>query len=162
MKPTRADVEQMVAALFTVTAGLERARRKKKDAARLSVLQVVAWGGRVRPSDVAAALDVHPSQITRQVKALEEAGHVHVEADPDDRRSCFVSLTPDGTAEVARLGEVGMSRFTTFVGDWDAADVREFTRLLAKFEASKAAVGEEEERAARRARPGWRERGEGA
>jgi len=158
MEPTRADVEAMVAALFTVTAGLERARRKKRDAARLAVLQVVAWGERVRPSDVAAALEVHPSQVTRQVKALEDGGLVHVEADPADRRSCFVSLTDDGRAETARLSEVGMARFARFVADWDAADVREFTRLLAKFERSKAAVAEEE--AAART-PRWQARKEG-
>lgn len=148
----------MVTALFTVAGGLERARRKKPDAARLAVLQVVASADRVRPSDVAAALDVHPSQITRQVKALEDAGHVHVEADPEDRRSCFVSLTGDGREEAARLGEAGMARFMKFVADWDAADVREFTRLLVKFETSKAAVAEEEQRT--RA-PRWRARKDG-
>lgn len=159
MERTRGDVEAMVAALFTVTAGLERARRKKRDAARLSVLQVVGWAERVRPSDVAAALEVHPSQVTRQVKALEDSGHVHVEADPADRRSCFVALSDDGRAEVARLTEVGLARFEKFVAGWDAADVREFTRLLTKFEASKVAVGAEEEKQARA--PRWRERREG-
>lgn len=156
MKATRGDVERMVVALFTVTGGLERARRKKKDAARLAVLQTVAMGEGVRPSDVAGALDVHPSQVTRQVKALESSGHVRVEADPADRRSCFVSLSPEGKAEVERLREVGMGRFTAFVADWDAEDVRELTRLLVKFETSKAAVAAAEERSARH--PGWRER----
>lgn len=159
MRPTRADVEAMVTALFTVSGGLERARRKKRDAARLAVLQVVAWGERVRPSDVAGALEVHPSQITRQVKALEDSGHVRVEPDPDDRRSCVVSLTEEGRAEVARLAEVGMGRFMKFVADWDAEDVREFTRLLAKFTQSTAAVAEDEERQART--PRWRERRDG-
>ena len=41
--PTRHDVEQLVAALFAVTSGLERARRQIPDAAALSVLQVLAW-----------------------------------------------------------------------------------------------------------------------
>ena len=158
MKSTRSDIEAMVAALVTVTSGLERARRKKQDAARLAVLQIVGWGERARPSEVAAALGVHPSQITRQVKALEDSGHVHVEADPADRRSCFVSLTDDGWTEVARLTEVGMTRFEKFVADWDAADVREFTRLLTKFEETKAAVVEEEQKQARS--PRWRERRE--
>lgn len=159
MGPTKADVEALVAALFTVTGGLERARRKKRDAARLAVLQVVAWGERVRPSDVAGALEVHPSQVTRQVKALEDSGHVHVEADPADRRSCFVSLTEDGRAEVARLTEVGLTRFAKFVAEWDAADVRELTRLLTEFERSKAAVAEEEAEQSRT--PRWRDRREG-
>ena len=159
MGPTKADVEAMVTALFTVTGGLERARRKKRDAARLAVLQVVAQGERVRPSDVAGALEVHPSQVTRQVKALEDSGHVHVEADPADRRSCFVSLTDEGRAEVGRLTEVGLARFAKFVADWDAADVRALTRLLTEFERSKAAVAADEAEQART--PRWRDRREG-
>jgi hypothetical protein len=37
--PSRQDVQQLVAALFAVTSGLERARRQIPDAAALSVLQ---------------------------------------------------------------------------------------------------------------------------
>lgn len=163
MNPTRAEIEEMVTALFAVTSGLERARRKKRDAARLAVLQMVALGERVRPSDVAAALDVHPSHVTRQVKVLEDTGHVRVEADPEDRRSCFLSLTAEGQAEVARLTEVGMSRFATFVADWEAAEVRAFTGLLEKFRRSADAVAEAEQadKGDRRAPvPRWKRRGQ--
>jgi DNA-binding MarR family transcriptional regulator len=159
VNPTRPEIEEMVTALFAVTSGLERARRKKRDAARLAVLQMVSLAERVRPSEVAAALDVHPSHVTRQVKVLEDAGQVRVEADPADRRSCFVSLTDEGRAEVERLTEVGMSRFAAFVGDWDGAEVRELTRLLVKFRRSADAVAETEqdEDAGRRATtPRWR------
>ena len=74
--PTRHDVEQLVAALFAVTSGLERARRQIPDAAALSVLQVLAWAERqeppqqVRPKQIAAALGVHRSAVTHQLQAL--------------------------------------------------------------------------------------------
>jgi len=41
MPPSRADVERMVVALFTLNAGLDRARRDSPGAGRLSLLQVL-------------------------------------------------------------------------------------------------------------------------
>src|SRR4029453_14570997 len=98
--PTRQDVEQLVAALFAVTSGLERARRQLPDAAALSVLHVLGWADRnqpaqqVRPKDIATALDVHRSAATHQLQALERDGQVSLTVDPADRRSWFVALTP--------------------------------------------------------------------
>jgi DNA-binding MarR family transcriptional regulator len=145
--PTRQDVEQLVAALFAVTSGLERARRQIPDAAALSVMQVLAWAERqepaqkVRPKDIATALGVHRSAVTHQLQALEEAGQVTLTVDPADRRSWFVALTDAGRAELDRLTTIGMDRFALFVADWDAQEVRTLTRLLVEFEASKAEVG---------------------
>jgi DNA-binding MarR family transcriptional regulator len=145
--PTRQDVEQLVAALFAVTSGLERARRQIPDAAALSVLQVLAWAARqeptqeIRPKDIAAALGVHRSAVTHQLQALEEDGQVTLSVDPADRRSWFVALTETGRQELDRLTTIGLNRFASFVADWDAQEVRTLTRLLAKFDASKAEVG---------------------
>ena len=145
--PTRQDVEQLVAALFTVTSGLERARRQIPDAAALSALQVLAWAERqepaqkVRPKHIATALGVHRSAVTHQLQALEEAGQVTLTVDAADRRSWFVALTDVGRHELDRLTTIGMDRFALFVADWDAQEVRTLTRLLVKFEASKAEVG---------------------
>jgi DNA-binding MarR family transcriptional regulator len=132
------------------------------NAAILSVLQALAWAERhhpdrpVRPSDLAAALDVHRSAITRHLQALEQAGHVTVTADSEDGRSWVVGLTDTGRAEVARLTETGMDRFAAFVADWEAADVQTLSRLLMRFERSRAEVAQREpapERPRRR-RPG--------
>jgi DNA-binding MarR family transcriptional regulator len=145
--PTRQDVEQLVAALFAVTSGLERARRQIPDAAALTVLQVLAWAERndpaqhVRPKQIATALGVHRSAVTHQLQALERAGQVTLTVDAADRRSWFVTLTDAGRHELDRLTTIGMDRFASFVADWDAEEVRTLTRLLVKFDASKAEVG---------------------
>lgn len=157
--PTRQDVEQLVAALFVVTSGLERARRQIPDAAHLSVLQVLAWAERnqpaqqVRPKDIATALSVHRSAVTHQLQALEEAGQVALTVDPADRRSWFVALTDAGRQELERLTTVGLDRFAAFVADWDAREVRTLTRLLVKFDASKAEVGRRSPPSRARRRP---------
>jgi DNA-binding MarR family transcriptional regulator len=143
MKASRDDVRSMVAALFVTNASLDRARRQKRGAGILSVLQVIAATPGIRPSEIASAQDVHPSQITRQVRDLESQGLVQVTADTIDRRSCRVTLSSTGVDELQRLTEVGLDRFGSFVADWEPEEVRMLTSLLQKLETSKAAVAEQ-------------------
>lgn len=144
------DVQRLVAALFVVSNGLERARRRNPAAGTLALLHILASREQVRPSEMAAELGVHQSSITRQVQALERAGQVELTMDPDDRRSYFVSLTPDGRRELERLNEIGLGRFAKFVAGWDPEDVRALTRLLVKFEESKNKVARGEQRSSGR------------
>ena len=140
VKASRDDVRAMVTALFVTNAALDRARRQKKGASTLSLMQVVAAAPGIRPSEIASAQDVHPSQVTRQVRELESLGLVQVTADTADRRSCRVTLTPAGSGELQSLTEEGLNRFGLFVADWEAEEVQMLTSLLQKLEASKAAV----------------------
>jgi DNA-binding MarR family transcriptional regulator len=130
----------MVAALFTMSAGLDRARRRSRGASTLSLLQSLPVADGTRPSDLAERLGVHPSLITRQIKELEDEGYVHVNANPDDARSLLVSLTPSGVQEQQRLREVGLDRFALFVTQWTPEEVRTLAGLLEKLERSKATV----------------------
>ncbi len=153
MELTRADVERMVVALFTLNAGLDRARRQSPGAARLSVLQALFGREGAHPSDLAETLQVSPSLVTRHVQALEEEGLVAVAQDPADHRSCLVSLTPGGGEEVRRLQQLGVARFESFVAGWEAAEVVTLTRLLERLEVDKHEAGERERRRSRR--PRW-------
>lgn len=137
---SRDDVRAMVTALFVTNAALDRARRKKKGASTLSLLQLVAASPGIRPSEIASAQDVHPSQVTRQVRELDSLGLVHVTADIADKRSCRVTLTTAGSEELQSLTEEGLDRFAAFVADWEPEEVRMLTSLLRKLEESKAAA----------------------
>jgi DNA-binding MarR family transcriptional regulator len=154
MKPTLDDVREMVSALMNVASGLERAKREGK-ASTLALLYALAARERARPSELSIELGLHQSSITRQVQALEAAGQVDVAADPDDRRSFFVSLTDAGREEIDRLTEVGIGRFATFVAAWDADEVRTLARLLVKLEDSKAQIARNDSRPGGRR---WQER----
>jgi DNA-binding MarR family transcriptional regulator len=140
VKASRDEVRAMVTALFVTNAALDRARRQKKGASTLSLLQLVAAAPGIRPSEIATAQDVHPSQVTRQVRELDSLGLVHVTADPADKRSCRVTLTTAGSDELASLTEQGLDRFGSFVADWEPEEVRMLTALLQKLEESKAAA----------------------
>jgi DNA-binding MarR family transcriptional regulator len=146
MRPNSEDVRQMVQALFTLTGGLERARRRIPGASTLSVLQIIAAHDKIRPSELAAELGLHQSTITRQIQSLEDNGQVALIADTHDRRSCTITLTEAGWNEVRRLTQIGLERFATFVADWDAEEVRTLTRLLIKLDESKATKASQERR----------------
>jgi DNA-binding MarR family transcriptional regulator len=141
---SRDEVRAMVTALFMTNAALDRARRQKKGASTLSLLQVIAVTQGIRPSEIATAQDVHPSQVTRQVRELERLGLVQITADAADGRSCRVTLTSAGSGELRALTEEGLDRFGLFVADWEAEEVRMLASLLQKLEASKAAVAARE------------------
>jgi DNA-binding MarR family transcriptional regulator len=138
VKASRDDIRAMVTALFVTNAALDRARRQKKGASTLSLLQVVAATPGIRPSGIASVQDVHPSQVTRQVRELESLGLVQVTADTADKRSCRVTLTAAGSDELRALTEEGLDRFAAFVADWEPEEVRMLTSLLQKLEESKA------------------------
>src|ERR1700728_5002665 len=103
VKASRDDVRAMVTALFVTNAGLDRARRQKKGASTLSLLQVIAATPGIRPSEIASAPDVHPSQVTRQVRELESLGLVQVTADTGEKRSSEETLTSAGFRELQSL-----------------------------------------------------------
>jgi len=140
VKASTEDVRAMVTALFVTNAALDRARRQKKGASTMSLLQLVAASPGIRPSQIASAQDVHPSQVTRQVRELESLGLVQITADTGDRRSCRVTLTAAGSDELQSLTEQGLDRFGSFVADWEPEEVRMLTCLLQKLEESKAAA----------------------
>ncbi|MEU6038743.1 MarR family transcriptional regulator [Actinomadura sp. NPDC047616] len=77
-------------------------------------------GRRLRMNDLAAQTSLSTSGVTRLVDRLERGGLVRRESCPDDRRSTFAALTPDGAR---RLEEV--------LPDYLAAIERWFIALLA-------------------------------
>jgi DNA-binding MarR family transcriptional regulator len=154
VQPSLEDVQLLVQALFAVTANLDRARRNIPDAARLAVLQIAAAHAQARPSEIAEELGLHASSISRHVQALQDSGYVRMVVDPDDRRSYFVSVTAAGRKEIRRLTHVGMSRFASFVADWDADDVRTLSRLLRRLKQSQDSVGYPEDARSQQRRPG--------
>ena len=150
MPPTTEDVQSLVFSLFTLTAGLDRARRERKGASTLSLLQVVDQHGAVRPTEIASVLQVHPSLVTRQLRELEDAGFTEVTGHPADGRAWLVTLTPSGREEMRRLQQVGLDRFALFTADWEPGDVQMLAALLEKLKSSMADVGARERLPARR------------
>jgi DNA-binding MarR family transcriptional regulator len=144
MQPNLEEVKQMVGALFSLVGSLKRAQKNNQPANLLALLQIIAARGQVRPSELAEELGVNQSSITRQIQGLEDEGDVIVSADPKDQRACIIRLTDPGQTKMHELTQIGIERFSKFVSDWDAEEVRMLTRLLLKLEQSKTKVAARE------------------
>jgi DNA-binding MarR family transcriptional regulator len=89
--------------------------------------------GPQRLGALASAFGLDPSTITRQVKALEDAGLAARETDPTDRRASILDLTPEGreALETTRMHRRG--RLFEAMSDWTAEERTEFGHLLERF-----------------------------
>ena len=81
---------------------LRRLRREDTtsglSAPRLSALSVVVFAGPLTLGELATAEQVRPPTMTRLVSALEDAGLVTREADPEDKRLTRIRATAKGRA----------------------------------------------------------------
>jgi DNA-binding MarR family transcriptional regulator len=88
--------------------------------------------GPVRLSDVANALGLDLSTVSRQVRNLEDAGLLSRTPDPDDRRAARLATTAEGTALVVRM-QAALSRIVANALDgWSDKDRRTLTTLLGR------------------------------
>ncbi|GAA4545758.1 MarR family winged helix-turn-helix transcriptional regulator [Pseudonocardia xishanensis] len=82
------------------------------------------------PTALARRVGVTPASATAQLDRLELAGHVVRQANPRDRRSVLVTLTPQGRALVSRIFAVFSADVARGTGDADPATVAEVGRIL--------------------------------
>jgi DNA-binding MarR family transcriptional regulator len=129
-------VAEMVTVLMRVFARVRDAERHSKEAGDLSLLAGIAQHDGIAPSALAVAMNMHPSQLSRRLRAFQEGGLIQSTAQPHDRRSSLVTLTADGWAELARLVEVGIERFGRFVEEFEESELRQLTEYLARIDAA--------------------------
>src|SRR6476646_3022173 len=85
------------------------ARRLRQEAgtdlspSQTSALAAVDRHGPLTPSELAACERIQRPTATRVLARLEYAGLVSRAADPEDRRSSLVSITPEGRALLEKL-----------------------------------------------------------
>src|SRR5438132_1187323 len=116
-------VRDVARATLRLVTEAQQGMAKSFDTPRVGVLQVVAAQGPIRPGAIGERLDMAPSSVTRHVQALEDVGHVMVEEDPSDARTCLVSVTTGGQAELEKLETAGLAVFADVVADWSAEDL---------------------------------------
>lgn len=70
---------------------------------RISVLLTVVREGRIGLSDLAAAESINPTQLSRAIAQLLEAGLVERSADQGDRRAAWIKPTSAGKRLAERI-----------------------------------------------------------
>ncbi len=89
--------------------------------------------GPMRPTLLAALLEVDLSVVSRQLRALEDAGFVQRQADPADARAALVSPTRTGRQALLETRALRASVLREALAGWPEDDCAELVRLLARF-----------------------------
>jgi len=94
-------------------------------------------GGRMGLGDLAAAIALSPSGLSKLLDRMHGSGLIRREPDPSDARAAFATITPQGQAlvERARASHHVLLR-RTFGDALDDRDVSDLTRIMGRIDAS--------------------------
>jgi DNA-binding MarR family transcriptional regulator len=87
-----------------------------------------------RSGDVACALGVSPSAVSRAVATVESLGYVVRQPDPTDARASLLSLTDRGVQFLAEQHREHGRRVAAVLDGWDDAKAREVLQGLTELD----------------------------
>lgn len=96
------------------------------------LLAIVDEPGGARASDLAEAMQVHKSTVSRAVRSLTDMGLVDRAPDPDDGRSQVLTPTPVARARVDAYRARAHQAVAAGLADWDQDDLRTLATLLGR------------------------------
>jgi DNA-binding MarR family transcriptional regulator len=129
-------------ALLAVTRAVARHRGQGPlDRAAVAVLARVADEGPLRVSDVASALGLDQSTVSRQVQTLTDGGYVAKEPDPGDRRASQVTATGAGRAALDAVRADRAATLGRALVGWDPEDRDRLRHLLTRLSDDLEALG---------------------
>lgn len=108
--------------------------------AGLLALRVVARRPGVTVSELARALDIDQSTISRQLHPLEAQGLLRRGVDAKDRRVARLTATAAGRRVLAALGEAALNDIDVALAEFPAEDRRALADLLDRFRAGMQAA----------------------
>lgn len=127
-------VEQELSALARRYRALitERARRVHPDLqpGEYKLFVTLARTGPLTPSALADQLDFARAQVSRGVRRLEELGLLERTADPQDRRSARLELTPQGRQRLGSVETLTAGGLHRAVETWPVERLTEFSVML--------------------------------
>jgi DNA-binding MarR family transcriptional regulator len=131
--------EEKIEALVRMLYGLGGVRRELLSHALpelggqgFSALAAIYRRAPARASDIAHALGVDLSVVSRQVRVLLEAGYVEREPDPEDGRALLLSLTPQGMDALRASHRSMVAASAEVLSDWDEEEIESLTANLTK------------------------------
>ncbi|MFD9482336.1 MULTISPECIES: MarR family winged helix-turn-helix transcriptional regulator [Streptomyces] len=97
-----------------------------------AVLAATAEYGPVAQADLGRRLAVDPKDMVGMLNHLQEAGLVLRAPDPDDRRKNAVTITPEGTAVLARCAALAEAANAEFLAPLSPAERERLVALLTR------------------------------
>jgi DNA-binding MarR family transcriptional regulator len=121
----------LVGAVFDLVLTLRR--DQIGPSATMPVLVRLAADGAMRSCDLAHALHLDQSTVSRHVASLEADGLVQRTPLEDDRRAHRIGLTASGTLAAHRAVGTRVRQFEAAVAGWPEDDIALLARLLTAF-----------------------------
>ena len=110
----------------------------------LARIEEAAAAGPVRLTDLAEATGFDISTVSRQVRAVTEAGLVERRCDPADQRASHLRLTPAGQATLDRARQASQEAMAELLASWTVDERRNLADLLDRLVGQIAASGNQE------------------
>ena len=106
--------------------------------ARYDVLaQVENAGGRLGLSELAASVVLSPSGLSKLLDRMEASGLIRRSPDPNDARSTFATITPEGRSLVRKARKSHHQLLQQRFGDvLDDRDVADLSRIMGRIGAA--------------------------
>jgi DNA-binding MarR family transcriptional regulator len=104
--------------------------------AGFDVMQVIAQTPNCRVYDIARELSITVGGTSKAVDRIEAAGHVTRCANPEDRRSSIIEVTPLGADMLAKAGEVVDDELRRRLGaELSTAELDQLSTLITRIRA---------------------------
>jgi DNA-binding MarR family transcriptional regulator len=133
VQATDGDFQRLADALLGATHLLLRhPLRGDPEPAAFAVLAALCHGTDARPSDLASAVRLDQSTISRHVQALEAGGFLVKVKDPEDGRSYRLKATAAGRAAIQKAAARRAELFRRAIARWRPQDLRKLVELLAR------------------------------
>ncbi|HEY5845529.1 MAG TPA: MarR family transcriptional regulator [Microlunatus sp.] len=97
------------------------------------LLKTLSAQGSMRVTDLAAYASLDTSTVSRHVAHLDRSGLIDRTPDPDDGRAQRVQLSELGLSQLRESMNQRRALLLQSLRGWDAADIEDLDRLLARF-----------------------------
>ena len=92
------------------------------DPSQATLLYTLKCRGAMRLGDIAEAMQLDASTVSRHVQQLGDRGFIDREPDPLDGRARIIALSRTGAATLKKSFDQRRAFLTQALADWDAAD----------------------------------------
>lgn len=123
------DIDEFTGAVMALVEVIRRGQSRAFNTEQVAVMQLLAGSDALPPSEIAAALGVPRSSITRRIQELQRTAKAEIEPSVSDGRSYRVRLTRAGRAELDALEAKGRDLFATWISGWTSEEIHTFTAL---------------------------------
>lgn len=134
------EVEQNVAQLYRAVYERIRSLAKKFNPdlqpAGFGILRYIKATQPVRAGDIAQALGMDKSAVSRQVAVLREMGLVETKADPQDGRAFLLVMSEVSFSALDEIRDEATADYDRILADWPTEEITQFARLLGRFNGS--------------------------